>query len=135
MSKTKGSGIGRCRKFSQIVQAVWFVIHRAKPRAISAQKLRSCFGLVAALARQVPKPTNITAKPAASEKNVSPGPLDPLRQTTAKARVNPAAATNQRWRLSRLIRPNFMRLIYGNPRTMGQDRLLQSHAGRWGFSS
>src|SRR5215813_9357057 len=102
MSKKNGSGTGRCSRFSQIVQAVWFAVHKAKPRAIRAQKLRSSVGREVAFAAQTANPANIATKAPRSANSVNPGLFCPIRQTTAKARVYPAAATNQRWRLSGL---------------------------------
>src|SRR5258707_13124780 len=83
-----------------------------------AQKLRSGRGPDRALPAQTPRATSITARPARSAKAVRAG-LDPwaARHTTAKARVIPAAARNQRCRRTRPILVILWKLI-----TEAEDR-------------
>src|SRR6478752_6163164 len=65
------------------------------------------------MAKATPAPAAIMANPTRSAKAVKPLLLCAIRDTQAKARVDPAAATNQRWRWNRLIRPHSMSFVSG----------------------
>src|SRR5215831_10607385 len=113
--------MSRCRIASTIVQAAWLAVQRLKPKAIRTQKLRSRFGRLTALKIVLASAASIRMSPTQSAIAVRPGPRWPVRDTTAKARVTPAAATNQRWRRIKLIRPYILWGFILEKRSIGKD--------------
>src|SRR5579885_2069074 len=85
-------------------------------RDVSVQNVLSLSEREIAFAKASPLATAISANPTRSAKVVRPVPFCARRDTAAKARVNPAAATNQRCWENRLIRGSFYASHLRKPR-------------------
>src|SRR5256885_8922574 len=92
-----------------------------------AQKLRSWPGRRQALVRVIPIAVTMRIRPAMSAKAVRARLGCATRDTAEKARVIPAAATNQRCSRNGVIRRHSMGVMWGDGEDRKSTRLNSSH--------